>query len=390
MWFSTNAEVVGHRRAHLREIVLAQRERRVAHEALVVHEHRDDVLVAGEEPDRRLAVDPGLQQHRILLAHPRVDLEAPGAELLAVEVVLLRRRHGVIMIQLVADWKLKLTLEYDGLDFHGRGGQPGLRPSRARFARRSRRCFRAGTSPRSPGGRHRRPRAWAGRLGEGRRRPAAERTRRAERGAPGRRRRRRGRGGRARLPRAPLGARAELPRPHLAPTDASPFELGRSWWAAASVRRGEARGRRRRDPRRARLPRVHADRDAAPRLSAQRARRVAPTRRRARARDHGRQLPPAHGADAGRDDGRADAGGARRAIEGAHARRPGSTAPPWGPLSTSGWSTSRTGAPEAAEIAAGSPRDAERSSTAGTSTGQLTRCVPPRPRPPPGGPRSFP
>ena len=34
-------------------------------------------------------------------------------------------------------------------------------------------------------------------------------------------------------------------------------------------------------------------------------RRLAPPRRRARARDHRRQLPPAHGADAGRDDGRA-------------------------------------------------------------------------------------
>jgi tRNA pseudouridine38-40 synthase len=31
------------------------------------------------------------------------------------------------MIQLVADRKLKLTLEYDGLDLHGWAGQPGLR-----------------------------------------------------------------------------------------------------------------------------------------------------------------------------------------------------------------------------------------------------------------------
>ena len=110
----------------------------------------------------------------------------------------------------------------------------------------------------------------------------------------------------------------------------SPFERRRSWWLprpieesklaeSADLILGEHDFRV-----------FNADRDATPRLPARgEERRVAPSRRRTRARDHGRQLPPAHGADPGRDDDREGAEGDRPA------RRPpalggGFTAPPRG------------------------------------------------------------
>ena len=57
---------------------------------------------------------------------------------------------------------------------------------------------------------------------------------------------------------------------------------------------------------------------------------VAPARRFARARDHGRQVPAPHGADAGGDDAGADAGRSGGATDGSASKRAGPTAPPWG------------------------------------------------------------
>ncbi len=78
-------------RAHLRDLFLGQRERGVADEVLVVEQHGDDVLVARHEPDRRLAVDAGLTEDGIVLAHAREDVVRPRPELVAVEVVLAGR-----------------------------------------------------------------------------------------------------------------------------------------------------------------------------------------------------------------------------------------------------------------------------------------------------------
>ena len=86
----------------------------------------------------------------------------------------------------------------------------------------------------------------------------------------------------------------------------SPFEVRRSWWVVAAARRGAARRRGGAAGGRARLPCVHADRDAARRVPARRrARRVDPPRRPSRLRDHRRQLPPPHGAEPRRHDARA-------------------------------------------------------------------------------------
>ncbi len=69
-------------------------EPRIADEALVVEQHRLSVVVAGHPPNRRLAVDPGLAEDGVVLAHARegrVRLRAKGV---AVQVVLAgRRRH---------------------------------------------------------------------------------------------------------------------------------------------------------------------------------------------------------------------------------------------------------------------------------------------------------
>ena len=76
------------------QLVLRQREPLVADEALVVEQHRGGVLVAGDEPDHALAVDAGLADDRVMLAHLREDALRIGAKLRPVQVVLaLRRRH---------------------------------------------------------------------------------------------------------------------------------------------------------------------------------------------------------------------------------------------------------------------------------------------------------
>ena len=83
--------------------------------------------------------------------------------------------------------------------------------------------------------------------------------------------------------------------------------------------------------RRARLPRVHADRDPARGL-----RRASSSRARwasagtDRVRDHGRLVPAAHGPHTRRDDGRAASGSRARCSRAGRASDAGSTAPPWG------------------------------------------------------------
>jgi hypothetical protein len=84
----------GECRVALLERLGAQRVARVAHEVLVVEEDRGDVVVTRDEPDRSLAVDAGLADNRVVLAHLREDAGRIRAQLGAIEVVLaLRRGH---------------------------------------------------------------------------------------------------------------------------------------------------------------------------------------------------------------------------------------------------------------------------------------------------------
>ena len=57
------------------------REPGIADEALVVEEHRGHVVVSRDEPDRSLAVEAGLAQDGILVAHLREDAGRIRAEL---------------------------------------------------------------------------------------------------------------------------------------------------------------------------------------------------------------------------------------------------------------------------------------------------------------------
>ena len=85
----------------------------------------------------------------------------------------------------------------------------------------------------------------------------------------------------------------------------SPFEVEPLALASAPARPAAAPGFGRDARRRARLPRLHADRDPARGLRPRRrGRPLARPRRRGRARDHGRLAPPPHGEDARRHDAR--------------------------------------------------------------------------------------
>ena len=112
----------------------------------------------------------------------------------------------------------------------------------------------------------------------------------------------------------------------------SPFEARRSWWLPQPLDEERPARRGGAPPRRARLPRVHADRDPARGVRPRRrAGGVAARRRRPRVRDHRGQLPPPHGAHARRDDGRARArASSPRCSTGAPREQAGRTAPPWG------------------------------------------------------------
>ena len=177
--------------------------------------------------------------------------------------------------------RLRLTLEYDGTGFRGWAAQPGLRTvegvlqealsdvfaagrsSRSRAAP-IRACTRSPRSPRSRSRAARRPSA---------RPPAlnAEAARRRGRRAPQSRRRR--------TSTRATRSRAQLPLPGLPPRRALAVRGAALVVVSAPARRGAARRVGRPAARRARLPRLHADRDAAQGLHANgRVRGLAPAR----------------------------------------------------------------------------------------------------------------
>ena len=237
----------GRRRGLRRKLLLREREARIAHEALVVEQDRGDVLVPGDEPDHRLAVDAGLAEDRIVLAHARERGVGVAAELVPVEVVLpRRRRHGLSLDSPDASAQADAGVRRHRVP--RLGATAGRAHGGGRPARRARRRFPplAGAGRRGPDG-HRRARLGAGRLAACRGRPAARaRGRCAERGPARRRRRSRRRAGPGGLQRPLLGPCARLPLPD--PASPSPLAARRPALAlvAASARPRRARTRRRR------------------------------------------------------------------------------------------------------------------------------------------------
>ncbi|MEP7223520.1 MAG: hypothetical protein ABI783_01005 [Actinomycetota bacterium] len=81
------------------ELVECQTQRGVENEPLVVEGHGHDGVIAGDEPDRCPAVEAGLHVNRGLLADASVRLARRRSELVAVQIVPLRRgrpaRHDV-------------------------------------------------------------------------------------------------------------------------------------------------------------------------------------------------------------------------------------------------------------------------------------------------------
>ena len=194
--------------------------------------------------------------------------------------------------------RLKLTLEYDGTDFHGWAAQPELRTVegvvRDAFRDVYPRFDKLAVAGRTDTGVHARGNVVSVDVDGG---PPAERaSERAERG-PSRRRcgGRGGRGGRG-LPRTPLREVPQLPVQDLAPARAVAVR------AATVLVVCRARSTKNGSPTRpiccsASTTSVRSRRrKRSTRCSSGSARRVvAPARRRARVRDHGRQFPAAHG-----------------------------------------------------------------------------------------------
>ena len=123
------------------------------------------------------------------------------------------------------------------------------------------------------------------------------------------------------LPRPLLGTSSQLPLPD-PPAALVVAVRGRAGVVEpAPARRGAAGGVRRGAPRRARLPRLHAHRDAARRLRPERrARGLGAARRPPGVRDHGGLVPRAHGRGPRRDDAGAEPGGTGTAARRAPAR----------------------------------------------------------------------
>ena len=186
-------QLEGRRQRLAAELLLGQREPRVADEALVVEQHAGGVLVPGDEPDHRLAVDPRLAEDGVVLAHLREDAVRIGAELRRCRgrtCASSTPRRTSLDCAAVSEKTLKLTLEYDGTGFRGWARQPGERTVEGALARRSTRSTGAGATSPSPAARTpactRPPRSPRGRLLAARRRSAR---RGAQRRPAGRRRR---------------------------------------------------------------------------------------------------------------------------------------------------------------------------------------------------------
>ena len=188
-------------RRHGVELLGGEREPVVADEALVVEQDGGHVFVPRHEPDLRLAVEAGLAEHRIVLAHLREDAVGVGPELGAVEVVLARggghRPHHKLPARGREDAEADARVRRLRLP---RLGAPAGRAHgrRGASAKTLDRVFRGWERARGRGpDRHRRARDGPGRERARGRRPAARpRGERAQRGAsrttsPSSRRRRR-------------------------------------------------------------------------------------------------------------------------------------------------------------------------------------------------------
>ena len=213
--------------------------------------------------------------------------------------------------------RLKLTVEYDGTPFRGWAAQPGLPTVEAAVREALAQTYASSSglavAGRTDAGVHALANVVSVDVEGG---PPVERaaealnTRAARRGVDRRRPRRR------RRTSTPASRRARAATATASSTGAA---ARRSSAAAA----GGCRGRSTRSrctrraallARRARLPRVHADADAAQGLRPhRRAGRVDRARRPPRLRDHGGQLSPLHGAHARRDDARVGPGRDRAA-----------------------------------------------------------------------------
>jgi hypothetical protein len=86
------------RRLPLLELLGGQRKCGIENQSLVVEQGGDDVVIAGEERDRRFPVETGLQQHRVLLPPEGVGRVCGRPKLRAVEVVLPGGRHTSAMM----------------------------------------------------------------------------------------------------------------------------------------------------------------------------------------------------------------------------------------------------------------------------------------------------
>ena len=247
-----------------------------------------------------------------------------------------RRRSSFVVTVRESRVRLKLTLEYDGTDFHGWAAQPGLRTVEGVVRDGLESLFGAvedlAVAGRTDAGVHALGNVVSVDVGGGP--PRRARGRGAEHGAARRRGRGARRGGSGRLPCAPLGPLAPLSLPH-----PPPAARGRrsSCAGAGGIRTGSTSTRSRRRAElllgehdfRAFTP-TETQHDVFVRQCARRL--LARARRLPRPRDHRRLVPAPHGAHARRHDGRAAARGDRAPARGSTAQRGGIDGAALGPL----------------------------------------------------------
>ena len=189
------------------------------------------------------------------------------------------------------DVRLKLTVAYDGTGFRGWARQPGERTVEGELRAALATVYARSTGSRSPVAptpASTRSRTSSRSTSTGGPPPDAGR-RGAEHRAAGRRRRRRGGAGAAGLPRA-LRRRSRSYRYRIwRRRERSPFELHRSLWHPRPLDLDRLERGGRAAARRARLPRVHADRHPARRLRPRR--RERPLARPRRHRSSSRSPP---------------------------------------------------------------------------------------------------